>query len=89
VDRPDEYGVVFSPQLELSLSPLPDEAIEALDERLQHLKIDPWNSTRYSERLPAEMRTAVFGSGAGIVSFVIITKRDVLYVTSINWVGSL
>ncbi|MFC5183597.1 hypothetical protein [Actinomadura harenae] len=83
----EPFEVVFAAVAADLPGVLPVEGRKALGEALRQVAADPWAVTeRYHPRMPAEMRTGVFGED-GVLVVVVSGRHHRVIVTHVTWMG--
>jgi plasmid stabilization system protein ParE len=79
------YRVHLGPGARQQVDGIPQEALEALADRLEELAEMPWDAHAPRNRLWD--RHTEFGQGRGLVWFLADDNRELIIVTRILWVG--
>ena len=79
------YRIHLGPGARRQVAGMPQEALEALADRLEELAEMPWDAHAPSDR--AWDRHTEFGQGYGFLWFVADDNRELIIVTRVLWVG--
>ncbi len=82
------YEVRFEGAALLQLDGIPDDAFDALVERVRVLADEPWDaSPAVSGDGESGWRRVVFGGGIGLLTFQADDAAEVLRIFDVTWIG--
>jgi hypothetical protein len=80
------YEVEWEPSAERCAAALPVEAINSLLEVRVAVQLDPWSGApQKADKPEGNMRVRTFGDGRGMLVYVILDERRLVYIVQLTW----